>query len=237
MSDKPDLSPFINNPSQRTPCVLVLDASGSMETPTAKGTRRIDELNVGIRTLEQELKNDPVAGHRVQIGIVSVGGPGGRADKMMDWTDAGDFQAFDLSCGGSTPLATLASREEGIRYRQHAAAQTLKVWIGGPKRRRDVAPGGSLPPLAGSSACQPVRRRSVWAHGRLSQTCTRDPVRDQPRTSGPVTSTSLTASGTSHSTRLMGRPAAAEARLRQAARLRGCARPPCSRSHRLAQRR
>jgi uncharacterized protein YegL len=103
--EAPNLEKLLNNPSQRTPCVLVLDASQSMEATTAKGTRRIDELNIGMKALESELKDDPVAKMRVQLGIVSIGGPGGDADKMMDWTDAIDFQAFDLSCGGVTPLA------------------------------------------------------------------------------------------------------------------------------------
>lgn len=102
--DKPTVANLLKNPSQRTPCVLVLDASDSMKATTPRGTRLIDELNLGVRTLEQELKDDPVAKMRVQLGIVSVGGPAGGADKMMDWTDAVDFQAFDLNHGNLTPL-------------------------------------------------------------------------------------------------------------------------------------
>jgi len=86
------------NPSQRTPCVLVLDASGSMEG------NPIDQLNRGVKTLEEELKRDATASMRVQLAIVCVGGPAGNADIMQDWTDAGDFEAFDLVAGGYTPL-------------------------------------------------------------------------------------------------------------------------------------
>ncbi len=86
------------NPSQRTPCILVLDASGSMDGEP------IDQLNQGVRALEVELKNDATASMSVQLAIVCVGGPAGDADIMQDWTDAGDFSAFDLTAGGYTPL-------------------------------------------------------------------------------------------------------------------------------------
>ena len=96
---------YHNNPSQRTPCMLVLDASGSMtETVAATGKRRIDELNEGLALLQQELQGDDTASQRVQLGIVCVGGPAGDADLLMDWTDAMHFQAPRLQPGGLTPL-------------------------------------------------------------------------------------------------------------------------------------
>lgn len=132
--DKPTLQNLLTNPSQRTPCVLVLDASASMASPTAKGTRCIDELNIGIRTLESELKGDPVAKMRVQLGIVSVGGPGGSAEKMMDWTDAIDFEAFDLNSGGNTPLArglelALEMIEGQKQIYKSAGVQYTRPWL------------------------------------------------------------------------------------------------------------
>ena len=36
------------NPNQRTPCVLVLDASSSMEQREADGRTRISALNEGV---------------------------------------------------------------------------------------------------------------------------------------------------------------------------------------------
>lgn len=95
---------YTGNANQRTPCVLVLDASGSMNTKGAKGKARIEELNDGIRTLELALKSDDAAISRVQLGIVSVGGPSNSAEVLMDWTDADQFQAFPLTADGSTPL-------------------------------------------------------------------------------------------------------------------------------------
>ena len=101
---EPSLDALIRNPNQRTPCVLVLDASGSMDSQSGSGRSRIEELNRGLQALETELKSDPVAKTRVQVAIVCVGGPAGDADVMLDWTDAMDFQAFPLVAGGQTFL-------------------------------------------------------------------------------------------------------------------------------------
>ena len=95
---------YSSNPNQRTPCVLVLDASGSMDSIGSSGKSRIEALNEGVRILEQSLREDDTAITRVQLAIVSVGGPANEADIMMDWTDAINFQAFPLKTGGATPL-------------------------------------------------------------------------------------------------------------------------------------
>jgi len=95
---------YSSNPNQRTPCVLVLDASGSMDSIGLSGKSRIEALNEGVRILEQSLREDDTAITRVQLAIVSVGGPANEADVMMDWTDAINFQAFPLKTGGATPL-------------------------------------------------------------------------------------------------------------------------------------
>lgn len=92
------------NPNQRTPCVLVLDASSSMETIGPSGVTRIDALNTGLVSLYEHLMEDPVAQGRVQLAIVIVGGPNNTAEIMMDWTDAINFSPFELSTGGRTPL-------------------------------------------------------------------------------------------------------------------------------------
>jgi uncharacterized protein YegL len=99
---------YSENPNQRTPCVLILDTSGSMQTRTTNGTR-IQALNDGMKLLEQSLKDDTTALVRVQLAIVTVGGPQNEASLMMDWTDATHFQSFPLTADGSTPLG------QGIR--------------------------------------------------------------------------------------------------------------------------
>jgi len=95
---------YSSNANQRTPCLPVLDVSGSMETVGPSGKTRIQALNEGLALLEKSLKEDDMAISRVQLAIVSVGGPNNDADVMMDWTDVVNFKAFPLRTGGSTPL-------------------------------------------------------------------------------------------------------------------------------------
>jgi uncharacterized protein YegL len=96
---------YVNNPNQRTPCVLILDASYSMSTKTSSGKTRIQLLNEGLQEFEKALKSDSTALTRVQVSIVLVGGPNSKAELLMDWTDANYFTAFNLKEGGNTPLA------------------------------------------------------------------------------------------------------------------------------------
>ena len=95
---------YSGNPNQRTPCVLVLDASASMTEETGNGQTRMDELNRGVEELEKSLRQDDVALSRVQLAIVSVGGAAYDADVMMDWTDVVNFSSFAIEPGGATPL-------------------------------------------------------------------------------------------------------------------------------------
>ena len=95
---------YSGNPNQRTPCVLVLDASASMTEETGNGKTRMDELNRGVEELEKSLRQDDVALSRVQLAIVSVGGAAYDADVMMDWTDVVNFSSFPIEPGGATPL-------------------------------------------------------------------------------------------------------------------------------------
>ena len=95
---------YSSNPNQRTPCVLVLDASHSMEAVGDSGRTKISALNSGLKALEKHLREDDTAITRVQLAIVSVGGPNNTAEILMDWTDAVNFSAFELQSGGVTPL-------------------------------------------------------------------------------------------------------------------------------------
>ena len=119
----PDFVPLYHrNPSQRTPCMLVLDASGSMSTRVAEtGRSRIDELNDGLVLLQRELLSDETAAQRVQIAIVCVGGPSVDAHLLMNWTDAGQFHPPRLVPGGKTPLG------KGIRLALTYVAQQKRT--------------------------------------------------------------------------------------------------------------
>lgn len=125
---------YSGNPNQRTPCVLVLDASGSMNTSTGRGRTRIDEVNAGLVTLQNELQADDTALVRVQLAVVSVGGPNNDADIMLDWTDATDFQAFPLRADGATPLGQgvmigLQMVEQGKSNLRAAGISYTRPWM------------------------------------------------------------------------------------------------------------
>lgn len=106
------------DPSQRTPCMLVLDISGSMNRQILPATSSgIQELNRGLHVLRDALLEDEAALYRVQLAIVTVGGPRDEARLMLDWTDAADFEPPTLSAGGSTPLG------QGMRLALHHIEQ------------------------------------------------------------------------------------------------------------------
>jgi uncharacterized protein YegL len=113
---------YATNLSQRTPCILVLDASTSMETRDGGSTfRRIDLLNQGVAAFHEALQQDELAISRVQIACVNVGGPTDPPELMMDWCDAGNFVPFTLRAGGNTPLG------RGVRLALHAIEQQKGV--------------------------------------------------------------------------------------------------------------
>jgi len=95
----PGTEELIDNSSERTPCVLVLDGSGSM------GGDPIKQLNEGLRALEQELKDDPVASARVQLLVIRAG-DWDDVEVLRDWTDAMNFEAPEVKASGSTPIGT-----------------------------------------------------------------------------------------------------------------------------------
>jgi uncharacterized protein YegL len=110
-----DIAPlFHDSPTQRTPCMLVLDASGSMSSPVpGQSQTRMDELNRGLKLLKEELREDETACMRVQLAIVCVGGPSHSSKLILDWTDAQDFEPPVLRADGPTPLA------QGMRLALH----------------------------------------------------------------------------------------------------------------------
>ena len=125
---------YVNNPNQRTPFVLVLDASYSMGQKTSSGAIPIQALNAGIQELERCLKADPIALTRVQLAIVCVGGPNNSADVLMDWTDCSNFEAFPMSANGNTPLAegllcALRLIEDGKAQLRASGVSYTKPWL------------------------------------------------------------------------------------------------------------
>jgi uncharacterized protein YegL len=93
----PDVA-LIDNSDERAPLVLVLDCSGSMLEEN-----KINLLNDGLKTLETELKSDPIAARCGRVLVISFGGDN-NVEVMGDWTDAMDFTPPGLMAGGLTPL-------------------------------------------------------------------------------------------------------------------------------------
>ena len=84
-----------SNPEARCPCVLLLDVSGSMRGP------RIEQLNEGLRVLQQTLQEDDLASMRVEIAIVSFGH---EVRVEQDFVTAMQFEAKTLATQGLTPM-------------------------------------------------------------------------------------------------------------------------------------
>lgn len=122
----PDVA-FSDNTNQRTPCVLVLDCSGSMDGEPMR------QLNDGLVTLEKQLKNNPVTSLRVQLLVISVGGHDS-AEVLSDWCDAVDFTSPSLEANGTTPLGkgmalALDKVEEQKRAYDANGISSTRPWI------------------------------------------------------------------------------------------------------------
>jgi uncharacterized protein YegL len=113
----PDIQ-LVDNSSERLPLVLIVDGSGSMQGPP------ITALNDGLRLLEKELKEDPVARLRVQLVVLQIGG-NDDVTILTDWTDAMNFSAPTVVAYGSTPLgkavrlALTKLEDQKHKYKSH----------------------------------------------------------------------------------------------------------------------
>ena len=88
---------FAENANERTPCILVLDCSGSMRGEPIK------QLNTGLQALEKELKEDIDASSRVQLLVIKSYGKDD-ADISADWVDAMNFTAPVMDASGLSPI-------------------------------------------------------------------------------------------------------------------------------------
>jgi len=122
---------FAENPEPRCAVALLLDTSGSMQG------RRIDELNQGLRALDQALKADPLASLRVELCVIAFGGKARvldvregagdeiEADASQAFVTLDAFQPPALLAGGETPLGEAVRlglaliRDRKSLYREH----------------------------------------------------------------------------------------------------------------------
>ena len=83
------------NTDERTPVVLVLDRSRSMEGDP------ITALNAGLVELEEAMKKDPTTSTRGRVLVIQFGG--NNEVSKGDWQDAIEFSAPKLVANGLTP--------------------------------------------------------------------------------------------------------------------------------------
>jgi uncharacterized protein YegL len=117
---------FLDNPEPRCPCVLLLDNSSSMAgAPLAA-------LAEGLRTFCAELLRDPLARQRVEVAVVTFGGP--PVEVVQDFVTVERFAAPVLAPRGQTPLGTGVLRALDLldarkaRYRSAGVAYS-RPWL------------------------------------------------------------------------------------------------------------
>jgi uncharacterized protein YegL len=93
---------FADNPEPRCPCLLLLDASGSMSgTP-------ISELNAGLVTFKDELAADSLAVKRVEVAVITFG----PVKVESSFHTAPNFFPPHLQASGDTPMG--AAIKQGL---------------------------------------------------------------------------------------------------------------------------
>ncbi len=136
-----DAIAFADNPEPRCAVVLLLDTSGSMQG------RRIDELNAGLRTLDQALKQDPLASLRVELAVVAFGGGSARvldvrqgqggaieAEAAQAFVTVDAFHPPLLVADGATPMGQAARiglqlvRDRKASYKQNGI-DYFRPWL------------------------------------------------------------------------------------------------------------
>ena len=91
-----DMVEFVDNPEPRCPCVLLLDVSGSMHGS------RIQALNDGVRTFQEQVVADSLTALRAEIAVVAFNH---QVNVIQDFVTAGEFHPTTLSASGGTCIA------------------------------------------------------------------------------------------------------------------------------------
>jgi uncharacterized protein YegL len=146
--------------TQRTPCCLVLDTSGSMAIDG-----RIDQLNQALQGFAQTVRSQELLRQQV---IISVIGFGTEATVLSPWAQADEFVAPQLVANGQTvmgeAMATAHAAVEDLREKMKARGVSYtRPWIflmsdGGPTDRWQESAAESR------RRCE-MKRTVVWPFG------------------------------------------------------------------------
>jgi uncharacterized protein YegL len=169
---------FADNPEPRCACLLLLDTSGSM-----KG-EAIEELNEGLSEFRAALLADPLAGKRVEAGVITFGDT---VDVLAEFATVDDFHPQSLTAAGGTPMGEAIIRAADLiedrkaKYRAAGVAY-YRPWIflitdGAPtddwrKAAKTIAEGEARKQFMFYAVCVDGASMDV-----MSQISTRTPLR------------------------------------------------------------
>jgi len=113
--DNPEARSLLANRQRRTPCVLLLDRSYSMEG------EKIRRLNAGFDVFRQDILRNPVVAQSVDLAVISFG----PVKLELDFAPMNETESLQLQASGATPmrqaleLAMLKITERKRSYQQH----------------------------------------------------------------------------------------------------------------------
>ncbi|MBV9389002.1 MAG: VWA domain-containing protein [Chroococcidiopsidaceae cyanobacterium CP_BM_ER_R8_30] len=177
-----DVIEFAENPEPRCPCVLLLDASGSMNGAP------IDALNAGLHTFKEELNRDDIAKKRVEVAIVSFNS---EVEVVQDFVTADQFDPPTLVAGGLTHMGSGIHKaldlvqDRKAQYRNNGVAY-YRPWVflitdGEPQGESDNVVEAAAQRLQQEEESQRVAFFAVGVEDanltRLSQIVVRTPLK------------------------------------------------------------
>ncbi len=136
---------------ERTPTVLILDTSGSMQTvvkdSNGKVRPRIDQLNDGLQLFKDEIESMSDVEREIDVALITFGGD---VQVHQDFTPITDWEPPVLSEGGKTPMgAAIQKTSELIESRKKeykrdgVPYKRPLVWVLTDGRPTDMKPGSS----------------------------------------------------------------------------------------------
>lgn len=120
----PEARSLLANRHRRTPCVLLLDTSTSMEGD------KIRRLNAGFRAFQQDILANPMAAQSVELCVISFG----PVEVRSEFSLLGEMGDLSFEACGTTPLtaalelAMLKVTQRKELYRSHGISY-YRPWI------------------------------------------------------------------------------------------------------------